>query len=66
MPDLIIDHEVSHEEYEKNILLLVDNKGAIIKIYEDPKKSKEVPFSNKSKVAKKMQCQGEVVEVTKE
>lgn len=44
MPDLIIDHKPEHEEYEQNILVVVDKNGAVDTIYEDKTKSKSLPF----------------------
>lgn len=54
MPDLMMKHEEEHEEYEINTLVVVDKKGRIVKIYEDQDKKKEIPFSLKSKVNRKL------------
>lgn len=54
MPDLVMKHEPEHEEYEINTVVIVDKNGNIVKIYEDNDKKKEIPFSNKSKITKKL------------
>lgn len=40
MPDLFYNHTVEHEEFEKNIIVVVDKSGAVNKIYEDKTKKK--------------------------